>query len=47
LSDAGFVNVRLSSYKDGSSALGHLDSHFDRFGLPGEISQFQEATKPL
>lgn len=40
---AGFRLVRSSFYRAPASALGHLDSHADRFGHPPEISQYVEA----
>ena len=43
--EAGFENVRSSSYKDSNSRLGYLDSHADRFSHPPEISQYLEAEK--
>lgn len=43
----GFVNIRMSSYKDEKSVLGGLDSHADRFGHAPEISQYLEAEKPI
>lgn len=43
---AGFTNLKMSTYKDPNSKLGYLDSHADRFSHPPEISQYLEAQKP-
>lgn len=45
LTEVGFSMVRVSTYQDLYSPLGHLDSHADRFRHPPELSQYQEATK--
>ncbi|MCJ8280233.1 MAG: hypothetical protein MJK14_10065 [Rivularia sp. ALOHA_DT_140] len=42
----GFINLKMSTYKDPNSKLGYLDSHADRFSHPPEISQYLEAQKP-
>lgn len=44
--EAGFTEVRTSSYRDEASVLGYLDSHAERFNHPPEISQFLEVAKP-
>ena len=44
---AGFVNIKVSSYRDEKSALGGLDSHAERFRHDPEISQYMEAEKPI
>jgi predicted SAM-dependent methyltransferase len=45
-SQAGFASVRLSSYGDPASVLGHLDSHADRFNHSPDVSMYVEAEKP-
>lgn len=42
---AGF-EYRLSSYRDPSSRLGHLDTHPARFNHSPDISQYVELTRP-
>jgi hypothetical protein len=44
--EAGFIQLRRSTYKDLESKLGYLDSHADRFNHPPEMSQYLEAQKP-
>lgn len=44
--DAGFINLKISTYKDPKSKLGYLDSHADRFNHLPEISQYLEIQKP-
>ena len=44
--EAGFIQLRRSTYKDIESKLGYLDSHADRFNHPPEMSQYLEAQKP-
>ena len=46
LTEAGFVFIRNSSYKDPKSKLGFLDSHPQRFNHPPEISQYVDAQRP-
>jgi predicted SAM-dependent methyltransferase len=43
---AGFINLKISSYKDPESKLGYLDSHPERFHHLPEISQYLEMEKP-
>jgi predicted SAM-dependent methyltransferase len=48
LSEAGFTNIRQSSYRDPHSEYGFFDSHAERFAFaPPEWSQYWEAEKPL
>jgi predicted SAM-dependent methyltransferase len=42
---AGFINLRMSSYRDCESKLGYLDSHADRFNYLPEFSQYLEMQK--
>ena len=44
--EAGFINLRKSTYQDSESILGYLDSHADRFNHLPEMSQYLEAQKP-
>lgn len=47
LSDAGFINIRQSNYRDPHSEYGSFDSHASRFPhAPSEWSQFWDAQKP-
>lgn len=42
---AGFIDVKISTYKDRTAQLGYLDTHADRFSHPPEISHYLEAYK--
>ena len=47
LSEAGFINIRQSNYRDPNSQYGKFDSHPRRFHLaPAEWSQYWEAERP-
>ena len=47
LSEAGFINVKKSRYRDPDSRYGSFDSHPARFAFaPPEWSQYWEAEKP-
>jgi len=43
--EAGFSDVRHSTYKDPASKLGYLDSHADRFRHDPLLSQYVEAVR--
>ncbi|MGB5962078.1 MAG: methyltransferase domain-containing protein [Coleofasciculaceae cyanobacterium] len=43
---AGFINLKTSTYRESESSLGYLDSHADRFDHLPEMSQYLEAQKP-
>jgi predicted SAM-dependent methyltransferase len=44
--EAGFIDIRFSTYQDPQSRLGYLDSHAHRFHHSPDISQYLEAEKP-
>jgi len=43
--EAGFSDIRHSTYKDPASQLGYLDSHADRFNHSPLLSQYVEAVR--